>query len=165
MIFVEPTQVFLDEMIGNRNDCLAFELRSLPGLSKVTISVVTLFSLASEVCAKLFWHILWENVRRVDRRITEVKHTQIIFLFGSSINLYSPTRLLLPLMAGRTVFIRIGYYWVALAFITLLRHESGFGSGMRCTIHGGIPFIFPWSTGLGIIPRIHGVGSNRTRHD
>jgi hypothetical protein len=62
MVFVEPTHVFLDEMIGNHNDGLAFELQSLPGVSKVTISVVTLFSLTSEIGAKLFGHILWENV-------------------------------------------------------------------------------------------------------
>jgi hypothetical protein len=81
MIFVEPTHVFLDEMIGDRDDRLAFELQSLPvpGASKATISVVTLFSLASEVHAKLFRHILWENVHRVDGRITEVKHTHICF--------------------------------------------------------------------------------------
>jgi hypothetical protein len=108
MIFVEPTHIFLDEMIGDHNDCLAFELQSLPGVSKVTISVVSLFSLSSEVHANLFGHILWENVRRVDRLITEVKHTQILFLFGSSINLYSATRILLPLMAGSIVFVRIG---------------------------------------------------------
>jgi hypothetical protein len=79
MIFVEPTHVFLDEMIGNHGDHLAFELRSLPGVREATISVGTLFSLASEVRAKLFRHILWENVRRVDGGITEVKHTQILF--------------------------------------------------------------------------------------
>ncbi len=45
MMFVEPTHVFLDDMIGDCNDCLAFELLSLPGVSKVTISVVTLFPL------------------------------------------------------------------------------------------------------------------------
>ncbi len=44
IIFVEPTHVFLDEMIGDCDDCLMFELQSLPGVSKVTISVVTLFS-------------------------------------------------------------------------------------------------------------------------
>jgi hypothetical protein len=51
MVFVEPTHIFIDEMIGNHNDCLAFELQNLPGVS--TISVVTLFPLASEVSAKL----------------------------------------------------------------------------------------------------------------
>jgi hypothetical protein len=62
-------------------------------VSKVAISVVILLSLASEVCTQLFRHIPWENVRRVDGQITGVKHTQICFLFGSSINLYSATRL------------------------------------------------------------------------
>jgi hypothetical protein len=94
LIFVKPTHVFLDEMIGNPDDCLVFELQSLPGLSKVTISVVKLFYLVSEVCAMLFRHILWENVRRVDGGITEVKYTKILFLFGSSIDLSSMTRLL-----------------------------------------------------------------------
>jgi hypothetical protein len=30
MVFVEPSHVFLDEMIGNQDDRLAFKLRSLP---------------------------------------------------------------------------------------------------------------------------------------
>jgi hypothetical protein len=165
VIFVEPTHNFLDEMIGNCKDCLVFELQSLPGVSKVTISVVTLLSLASEVCAKLVRHIPGRNVHRDGGHITEVKHTQILFLFGSSINLYSTTRHLLPLTAGRIVLIRIRCCRVALASVTLFRCRSGVGNGMRCTIHGGIPFILPWSAGLGIISRIDGVGSNRTRHD
>ncbi len=45
MIFVEPTNVFLGKIIGDCNDRLAFELQSLPGVSKVSISVVTLFPL------------------------------------------------------------------------------------------------------------------------
>jgi hypothetical protein len=127
MIFVEPTHVFLDEMIGNCDDCLAFELRSLPGVSKVTISVVTLFSLARKVRAKLFRYIFWENVRRVHGQIMEVKHIQIIFLFGSSINLYSAARLLLPLKARRIVFVCIGCCRVVLAYVTLFGRESGVG--------------------------------------
>ncbi len=74
-------------------------------MSKVTISVVTLVSLTSEVSAKLFEHIFWKNVHRVDGRITEVKNTQIFFLFGSTINLYSTMRLHLPLTVGRIVFV------------------------------------------------------------
>jgi hypothetical protein len=62
VVFVEPIHVSLDEMIGNHDDRLAFDLWSLPGVSKVTISVDTLFSLASEVGANFFRHILWENV-------------------------------------------------------------------------------------------------------
>jgi hypothetical protein len=73
-------------MIGDQDDRLAFELQSLPGVRKVTISVDTLFSLTSEISAKLFGHILWENVCGVDGQITEVKHTQILFLFGGSVN-------------------------------------------------------------------------------
>ncbi len=49
MVFFEPSHVFLEEMIGNHDDSLAFDLRSFPGVSEVTISVVTLFSLASEI--------------------------------------------------------------------------------------------------------------------
>jgi hypothetical protein len=94
MVFVEPSHVFVDEMIGDQEDHLAFELRSLPGVSKVTISFGTLFTLTSEVGAKLFRHILWENVRWVDGWVTKVKHTQILLLFGSSVNLYSTTGLL-----------------------------------------------------------------------
>ncbi len=143
-------------MIGNHNDCLAFELQSLPGVSEVTISVVALFTLTSEISVKLFGHILWENVCRVDGWVMEVKHTQILFLFGGSVNLYSTTRLLLPLMAGRIVFVYIRCYGIApFASVTLFGRESGVGSGTKCTI----------SAGLGIIPRINGVGSNGTRHD
>ncbi len=68
-------------------------------------------------------------------------------------------------MAGRIVFVCIGCCRVALASGMLFGRESGVGSGMRCAIRGEIPFIFPCSAGLGIIPRIDGVGSNRTRHD
>jgi hypothetical protein len=85
MVFVEPSHVFLDEMIGNQDDCLVFELRSLPGVSKAAIGIGTLLSLASKVGAKLFGHILWDNVRWVDGQVTEVKHTQILLLFGGSI--------------------------------------------------------------------------------
>jgi hypothetical protein len=152
-------------MIGNHNDCLAFKLQSLPGVSEVTISVVTLPSLASEGSAKLFRHILWGNVHRVDRQVLEVKHTQILFLFGGSINLYFTTRLLLPLTAGGIVFIRIGCCRVALASVTLFGSGSSIGSGTRCTICMGTLFIFSWSTGLGIIPRTNSVGGNGTRHD
>jgi hypothetical protein len=165
MVFVEPTRVFLDEMIGNHNACLAFELQSLLGVSKDTISVVTLFSLASEVSAKLFGQILWKKFQRVDGRVTEVKHTQILFLFGSSINLYSATRLLLPLMARRIVSVCIGCCRVALASVMMFGRGSSIGSGTRWTVRKGILFILPWSTGLGIIPRINGVGGNGTRHD
>ena len=79
MIFVEPTQVFFDEMTGNCVDCLAFELGSLPGMSKVTISVVALFSLASEISAKLFRHVLGKKIQGVDGRIPEVEHSQFFF--------------------------------------------------------------------------------------
>ncbi len=39
MVFVEPFHVFFDEMIGNQDDHLSFELQSLPGVGEVTISV------------------------------------------------------------------------------------------------------------------------------
>ena len=95
----------------------------------------------------------------------EVKHTQILLLFCGSVNLYSTTRLLLPLTAGRIVFVRIGSCGIALASVMLLGHESGVESGTRCTIRKGILFILPWSDGLCIIRRINGVGGNGTRHD
>ncbi len=143
VVFVEPTHVFLDEMIGNHDDCLAFELQSLPGVSKVTISVGTLFSLASEVSAKLFRHVIGKNVCRVDGQVTELKHTRILFLCGSSITLYSAMRLLLSLTAGRIVFIRIGCCRVAFASVTLFGSGSSIGSGTRCTVGKGILFILP----------------------
>ncbi len=68
-------------------------------------------------------------------------------------------------MAGRIIFVCIRCCRVQLASVMLIGHESGVGSRMRCTIHGGIPFIFPCSAGLGIVPKIDSVGSNRTRHD
>ncbi len=165
MVFVEPSHIFLDEMIGNHNEHLEFELQSFPGVSEGTISVVTLFSLTSKISAKLFRYILWENVRRVDGRVTEVKDTQILFLFGSSINLYSTMRLLLPLTARRIAFVRIRCCGIALASVTLFGSGSSIGSGTRCTIHEGILSILPCSAGLGIIPKINSVGGNRTRHD
>ncbi len=69
VVFVEPSHVFLDEMVGNQDDRLVFELRSLPGVSKTAITVGTLLSLAGEVCTKLFRYILWEDVHWVDRRL------------------------------------------------------------------------------------------------
>jgi hypothetical protein len=95
MIFIEPTHIFLDETIWDHNDPLAFELQSLPGVSKVAISVVTLFFLASEVCAKLLRHIPWENVRRVEECIMEVKHTQIPFFLWQQYQ---------PLLHGKASF-------------------------------------------------------------
>jgi len=158
MIFVEPTHIFFDEMTGNCKDCLAFELGSLPGVSKVTISIVTLFSLASEISAKLFRHVLGENIRGVDRRIPEVvEHSLFFFLFGSSINLYPMTRLLLLLMTRGIVLIPIRCCRVALASIMLFGSVSGVGIGTRCTICKGIPFILPWSTDLSVIPGTDGV--------
>jgi hypothetical protein len=143
MVFVEPSHIFLDEIIDNQDDHLAFELRSLPGVREVIISVGTLFSLTSEIGAKLFGLILWENVRWVDGQVTEVKHTQILLLFCSSVNLYSTTRLLLPLTAGQVFLIRTGCCGIVLASVTLFGHESGVGSGTRCTIHEGNLIILP----------------------
>ncbi len=143
MVFVEPSHVFHDEMVGNQDDHLAFERQSLPGVSKVAIDVGTLLSLANEVCAKLFGHILCEDVRWVDGRVTEVKHTQILLLFGGSVNLYSTMGLLLPLTAGKVFLICIGCCGIVLASITLFGCESGIGSGTRCTICKGILIILP----------------------
>jgi hypothetical protein len=143
MVFVEPSHVFFDEMIVNQDDCLAFELQSLHGVSKVTISVGTLFSLSSEIGKELFGHILWENVCWVDGRVTEVKHTQILLLFCGSVNLYSMTRLLLPLTAGRVFLVCIRCCGIVLASVTLFGCESDVGSGTRCTIHKGFLIILP----------------------
>ncbi len=134
-------------------------------MSKVINSFVSLFSLTIEISTKLFGHILWENFHRVDGRVMEVKQTQIFFLFGGIINLYSTMRLLLPLMAGRIVFLCIGCCGIALASVTLFGCGSSIGSGTRCTICEGILFILPWSADLGIISRSNGVGSDGTRHD
>jgi hypothetical protein len=143
LVFVEPSHVFLDEMIVDQDDRLAFELRSLPGMSKVTIGVGTLLSFASEVGTMLFGHILWKNVHWVDGWVMEVKHTQILLLFGGSINLYSTMRLLLRLMAGRVFLVRFWCCGIVLASVTLFGRESGVGSWTRCTIHEGIFVIFP----------------------
>jgi hypothetical protein len=143
MVFIEPSHVFLDEMVCNQDDHLAFELQSFPGVSKIAMGVGTLLSLASEVGTKLFGHILWEDVRWVDGWVMEVKHTQILLLFGSSVNLYSTMGLLLPLMAGRVFFVCIGCCGIALTSVTLFGCESGIRSGMRCTIHEGIHIFLP----------------------
>ncbi len=45
MVFVEPSHVFLDEMVGNQDDRLAFELQSLPGVSKLQLVLVHSFPL------------------------------------------------------------------------------------------------------------------------
>ncbi len=116
------------KMIASR---LSFKVS---GVSEVRISVGTLFSFTSEIGAKFLGHILWENVRWVDGRVTVVRHTQIFLLFCGSVNLYSTTRLLLPLMAGRVFLVRFGCCRIMLASVTLFGHESGVRSGMRCTI-------------------------------
>ncbi len=143
MVFIEPSHIFLDEMVDNQDSFLAFELQSLPGVSKIAIGVGTLLSLASEVVAKLFGHILWEDVRWVDGWVTEVKHTQILLLFGSSVNFYSTMGLLLPLMAGRVFLACIGCCGIALTSVMLFGRESGVGSRTRCTIHKGILIFLP----------------------
>jgi hypothetical protein len=71
----------------------------------------------------------------------------------------------LPLTAGRIVFVRIRCSRAALASVMLFGSGSSIGSGARYTVHEGILFILPWSAGLGIIPRVNGVGGNGTRHD
>jgi hypothetical protein len=143
MVFIEPVHVFLDEMVGDQDDLLVFELQSFPGVSEIAIGVGTLLSLASEVGAKLFGHILWEDVCWVDEWVTEVKHTQILLLFGGSVNPYSTMGLFLPLTAGRVFLVCIGCCGITLTSVTLFGHESGVGSGTRCTIHEGILIFLP----------------------
>ncbi len=84
-----------------------------------------------------------KNVHWVDGRVTEVKHTQILLLICGSVNLYSTTRLLLPLMAGRVFLICIGCCGIVLASVMLFGRESGVGNGTRCTICKGIFIILP----------------------
>ncbi len=143
MVFIEPTHVFFDEMVGNQDDRLAFELQSPPGVSKIAINVRTLLPLAREVGTNLFRHVLWEDVCWVYGWVTEVKHAQILFLFGGSVNLYSTMGLLLPLTAGRVFLVCIRCCGIALTTVTLFGRESGVGSGTRCAIWKGILFILP----------------------
>ncbi len=112
-------------------------------MSKIAIGVGTLLSLASDICSKLFGHILWEDVHWVDGWVMEVKHAQILLLFGGSVNLYSMTGLLLPLTAGRIFLVCIWCCGIALASVTLFGRESGVGRGTRCTICEGILIILP----------------------
>jgi hypothetical protein len=58
----------------------------------------------------------------------EVRHTQILLLFGGSVNLYSMTGLLLPLTAGRVFLVCIRCCGIALASVMLVGHESGIGT-------------------------------------
>jgi hypothetical protein len=143
MVLIEPSHVFLDEMVCNQDDHLAFELRSFPGVSKISIGVGILLFLASEVGTKLIGHILWKDVCWVDEWVTEVKHTQILLLFGGSVNPYSKMGLLLPLTAGRVFLICIGCCGITLTSVMLFGHESGVGSGTRCTIYEGILIFLP----------------------
>ncbi len=73
----------------------------------------------------------------------EVKHTQILLLFGGSVNLYSTTGPLLPLTAGRVFLVCIGCCGIALASVMLFGCESGIESGMKCTICEGILITLP----------------------
>jgi hypothetical protein len=138
MVFVEPSHIFLDEMVGDQDDRLMFELQSLPGVSKIAIGVGTLLFLASEAGTKLFRHILWEDVCWVDGQVTEIKHTQILLLFGGSVNLNSTTGLLLPLTTRNVFLVCIRCCGITLASIKLFGRESGVGSGTRCNICEGI---------------------------
>jgi hypothetical protein len=148
MVFVEQSHVFLDEMVGNQDKPLAFELQGLPGVSKTAIDAGTLFFLASEVGAKLFGYIFWVDVRRVDGLVMEVKHTQILLLFGSGVNLNSTTRLLLPLTAGRVFILCIGCRGIVLASIALFWREGDIGGVTRCTICKGILIILSYTASL-----------------
>jgi hypothetical protein len=89
MVFAEPSHVFLDEMVGNQDDRLTFERQSLAGVSKIAIGVGTLLSLASEVCAKLFGHILWEDVSWIDGWVTEVNIPRSFFSLAA-VSTYTP---------------------------------------------------------------------------
>ncbi len=101
-----------------------------------------------------------EDVRWVDGWVVEVKHTQILLLFGGSVNLYSTTGLLLPLMAGKVFLVCIGCCGIMLTSVTLFGRESGVGCGTRCTIYEGILIFLPYSASLNVIPGIDIVGEN-----
>jgi hypothetical protein len=91
MVFIEPSHIFLDEMVCNQDDSLAFELRSLPGVSKIAIGVSTLHSLAGEVCAKLFGHILWEDFCWIDGQVMEVNIPRSFFSLAA-VSTFTPPR-------------------------------------------------------------------------
>ncbi len=150
-------------MTGNREDCLAFELGSFPGVRKVTSIVVTPFPQVK--LAQTFSGMSLGNTSEGLPDAFLRYNIPIFFLFGGSINLYSTTRLLLLLMNRGIVFICIRCSQVTRASITLFGSGIGVGIGTRCTIHGGIPFILPWSADLGVIPGTDSVCSNRLWHD
>ena len=70
-------------------------------MDEVACSIAALFTLAGEICANLLRHDLWENIGWVDGWILEIKHTQILPLFGGCVNLRASFRLLLLLTIGR----------------------------------------------------------------
>jgi hypothetical protein len=123
------------------NLCERMEKNSILSLNIIIISCCLRYLLLL-----LLFYLQHFEIRRNDRQDTEVKHTQILFLFGSSINLYSATRLLLPLAAGRIVFVCIGCCRVTLASVTLFGSGSSIGSGTRCST---LPsHSFPFGGGL-----------------
>ncbi len=93
MVFIKPTDISSVEMVGDRDDSFAFELGWFPGMDKVSCSIAALFTLACEIGANLLWHNLWEDIGWVDGWILEIKHTQVLPLFGSCVNLDASFRL------------------------------------------------------------------------
>ena len=97
MVLIKPTDVGFVEMISDRDDSFEFELGWLPGMDEVACSIAALFTLACEICANFLRHNLWEDIRWVDRWILEIKHAQVLPLFGGCVNLHTSFRLFLLL--------------------------------------------------------------------
>ncbi len=106
-----------------------------------------------EICTDLLRHDLWINFGWVDRWILEIKHTQILPLFGGCVDLHTSFRLLLLLTIGRIGVIgrirRSGR--VALVFPALL--------GTRLIIRSRFASQRP-ATDLSVVPRADVVGRN-----
>ncbi len=81
------------EMVGDHDDSFAFELGWLPGMDEVACSIAALFTFACEIGAHLLRHNLWEDIGWVEGWILEIKHTQVLPLFGGCVNLHASFRL------------------------------------------------------------------------
>ncbi len=60
MVFIEPSHVFFDEMVRDQDDCLVFELQSLPGVSKIAIGVGTLLPLQVKLAQSFSGISFWK---------------------------------------------------------------------------------------------------------
>ncbi len=143
MVFVEPSHVFLDEIIGDQDDCLAFELQAFLGWAKLQLVFVHSFPLQ----VKLAQSFSGKSFRKCP----------LGWLMGYGGKTYpNPSSLLWqyqPFLHDEAPFASDGrkgfphsfpVLWdCAFASITLFRHESSIGSWTRCTICEGIFVILP----------------------